>query len=129
MRLVERNNHDPFGTPPEFYYTLAYCLRRAGDTAGAAEVMKNARAAAGKVDRFPYRQESEAPLAEAVQLDPRDTVARYALACLLYYRERPAEAIRHWEAAVETNPADLSSRRALGLAYAEQGALKAGKSR
>lgn len=129
MRLVERNNHDPFGTPPEFYYTLAYCLRRAGDTAGAAEVIKTARAAAGNVDRFPYRQESEAPLAEAVQLDPRDTVARYALACLLYYRERPAEAIRHWEAAVEANPADLSSRRALGLAYAEQGALKAGKSR
>jgi tetratricopeptide (TPR) repeat protein len=73
------------------------------------------------VDRFPYREESEAPLAEAVQIDPKDSVARFNLACLLYYRERPEEAIQQWEAAIGAHPDDFSSRRALGLAYAEQG--------
>ena len=121
LRLVEQNNQDPWGTPPEFYYTLAYCLKHQGDTMEVPAYLKKARAAAGKVDRFPYREESEAPLAEAVAADPGDYVARYNLACLLYFRQRPAEAIRQWEAAVEANPADFSSRRALGLAYAEQG--------
>ncbi|MGE5645302.1 MAG: DUF5107 domain-containing protein [Acidobacteriota bacterium] len=122
LRMVEQNNKDPWGTPPEFYYTLASCLKHAGDTALVPEYLKKARAAAANIDRFPYREESEAPLAEAVQADPKDAVARYALACLLYFRGRPAEAIRQWEAAVDANPSDFHSRRALGLAYAEQGA-------
>ena len=121
LRLVEKNNRDPWGTPPEFYYTLAFCQRRSGRAAEASESLQKARAAAGKVDRFPYRQESEAPLAEAVQIDPKDNVARFSLACLLYYRERPEEAIHQWEAAIEAHPDDFSSLRALGLAYAEQG--------
>lgn len=121
LRMVEQNNQDLWGTPPEFYYTLAYCLKRQGDGAQVAEYLKKARAAAGNVDRFPYRAESEAPLAEAIQAEPKDAVARFNLACLLYSREQPAEAIRQWEAAVEANPSDFSSRRALGLAYAEQG--------
>jgi tetratricopeptide (TPR) repeat protein len=121
LRMVEQNNKDPWGTPPLFYYTLASCLKHGGDAAQVPEYLKKARAAAGRVDRFPYREESEAPLAEAVQADPRDSVARFNLACLLYYRERPADAIRQWEAAVKANPADFESRRALGLAYAEQG--------
>ena len=100
LRLVEENNHDPWGTPPEFYYTLAYCQRRAGHIEAADESLTKARAAAGKVDRFPYREESEAPLAEAVQINPHDAVARFLLGCLLYYRDRPKEAIRQWETAV-----------------------------
>jgi tetratricopeptide (TPR) repeat protein len=121
LRLVEESNHDPWGTPPEFYYTLAWVERRNGDSQAADQSLKKARAAAGKIDRFPYREESEEPLAEAIRIDPRDGVARFALACLLYHRERPREAISQWEATVELNPADFSSRRALGLAYAEQG--------
>jgi tetratricopeptide (TPR) repeat protein len=119
--MVEQSNHDPWGTPSEFYYTLAYYLKHKGDAAQVPEYLKKARAAAGNVDRFPYREESEAPLAEAVHADPKDAVARFNLGCLLYYRDRQAEAIRQWEAAVEANPADFGSRRALGLAYAEQG--------
>jgi tetratricopeptide (TPR) repeat protein len=122
LELVERENHDPWGTPPEFYYTLAYCQRRAGNAAAADASLVKARAAAANIDRFPYREESEEPLAEAVRLDPRDRVARFALACLLYSSERPKEAIEQWQAAVEASPADFSSRRALGLALAEQGA-------
>lgn len=121
LQLVDENNHDPWGTPPEFYYTLAYCQRRAGDAASANRSLQKARSAAGTVDRFPYREESEAPLAEAIQIDPADSAARFALGCLLYYCQRPKEAIRQWEAAVETDPANFSLRRALGLAYSEQG--------
>jgi tetratricopeptide (TPR) repeat protein len=121
LELVEKKNRDPWGTTPEYYYTLAFCQRRSGSAEAAAESLRRARAAAGIVDRFPYREESEAPLAEAVQIDPGDNVARFSLACLLYYRERPEEAIHQWEAAIDAQPDDFSSRRALGLAYAEQG--------
>jgi tetratricopeptide (TPR) repeat protein len=122
LRLVQENNGDPWGTPPEFYYTLAYCQRRAGDVAAADASLKLARSAAGKIDRFPYRPESEAPLAEAVKLNPKDGVAQSSLACLLYFLGRPAEAIEHWKAALAANPADFSAHRSLGLAYDEQGA-------
>jgi tetratricopeptide (TPR) repeat protein len=121
LQLVQDRNADPWGTPPIYYYTLAYCQRRAGAASRAGESLKKAQAAARNVDRFPYREESEAPLREAVEQNPRDTVARFALACLLYYRGKSAEAIREWEASVAGNPSDFSARRALGLAYAEQG--------
>ncbi len=125
LELAGQNNRDPWGTTPIFYYTLAYCERRAGNGAGdkalADQALKDARAAAGRVDRFPYREESEAPLREAVRLDPSDAVARYNLACLLYFRGQQQDAIRQWEAAVEIDPENFSIRRALGLAYAEQG--------
>ncbi len=121
LRLVEDNNSDPWGTPPVFYYTLAYCERRAGDAAAADADLKKAQAAASNIDRFPYRRETEAPLAEAVRLNPSDEVARYALGCLLYYEDRPKDAIAEWEAAARIDDKNFSVHRALGLAYAEQG--------
>jgi tetratricopeptide (TPR) repeat protein len=121
LQLVGEKNRDPWGVTPVFYYTLAYCQRRAGDSGMADQSLANARSAAGKVDRFPYREETEAPLEEAVHLNPEDGTARFDLACLLYFRGRPKAAIAQWEAAVKINPRDFSSRRALGLAYAEQG--------
>ena len=121
LELVQRNNRDPWGTSPEFYYTLAFCERLAGSATEANETRKKAQAAAANVDRFPYREESEAPLREAVELNPKDTVARFNLACLLYFRGKPAEAIRQWEAEVALNVGDFPAHRALGLAYAEQG--------
>jgi tetratricopeptide (TPR) repeat protein len=121
LRLVEASNADPFGTPAEFYYSLAYCQRRAGDAGAATASLGKARAAAGKIDRFPFRPESEAPLLEAVKLAPGDGVAQYSLACLLYFLGRPAEAVEHWKAALAANSSDFSSHRALGLAYAERG--------
>ena len=89
----------------------------------AAEYRKKAQAAAANIERFPYRAESEAPLADAVKQDPNDTVARFNLACLLYYRGHHAEAMEQWQAINQINPADFSARRALGLAYQEQGQL------
>ncbi len=121
LELVEQHNQDPWGTTPEFYYNLAYDQRRAGDPSNAEASLKKARASAGKVDRFPYREASELPLAEAVQLDPNDVTARFELGCLLYFRGKPEEAIRQWEAAQAIDPQNFSVRRALGLAYAERG--------
>jgi tetratricopeptide (TPR) repeat protein len=121
LRLVEKNNRDPWGTPAEFHYILAHCLSKSGAGQEAAASLEKARASAGNVDRFPYREDSEPALTFAVETDPRDAVARFYLACLQYHLERPEDAIRNWEAAVAASPNDFRSRRALGLAYAEQG--------
>jgi tetratricopeptide (TPR) repeat protein/DUF971 family protein len=126
LTMVEPpQNKDPWGTPPIYYYALAYDSKQAGDTTAAAEYRKKAQAAAGIVERFPYRAEMEAPLADAVKEDPNDTVARFDLACLLYYRGHQAEAIQQWEAINQINPSDFAARRALGLAYVEEGKLEA----
>ncbi|MGO8718552.1 MAG: DUF5107 domain-containing protein [Acidobacteriaceae bacterium] len=126
LKLVEPpHNKDPWGTPPIYYYALAYDLKKAGNTQAAAEYRKKAQAAAGIVERFPYRAEMEAPLADAAQDNPNDTVARFDLACLLYYRGHQDEATRQWEAINQINPSDFSARRALGLAYEEEGRLEA----
>ncbi|HEY3440753.1 MAG TPA: DUF5107 domain-containing protein [Paludibaculum sp.] len=121
LRLVEADNRDPWATSPEYFYTLAYCLKRAGDPAAATAALGKARATAGSVDRFPYRDGAEAVLRDAVSADGNDGVARYLLGCLLYFRDRRAEAVAQWEAGVAARPADFSLRRALGLAFAEQG--------
>ena len=55
LQIVDENSHDPWGTTPVFYYTLAYCQRRAGDTAAADMSLAKARGATGKVDRFPVQ--------------------------------------------------------------------------
>lgn len=125
LKMVEPpHNRDPWGTPPIYYYTLAYDVKQAGDSQAAAEYRKKAQAAAGIVERFPYRAETEAPLADAVKDNPNDTVARFDLACLLYYRGRYTEAIEQWEAINRINSSDFAARRALGLAYQEQGQLE-----
>jgi len=66
------------GTSPLFYYTLAYYLEQQGKPRRRG-VEKKAQGAAGIVDRFPYRRESEAPLRDAVRADPNDVVARFNL--------------------------------------------------
>ncbi len=126
LKMVEPpHNKDPWGTPPIYYYALAYDVKQSGDTTAASEYRKKAQAAAGIVERFPYRAEMEAPLADAVKDNPNDTVARFDLACLLYYRGHQAEAIQQWQAINQMNPSDFGARRALGLAYEEDGKLEA----
>ena len=125
LKMVEPpRNKDTWGTPPLYYFTLAYAVKQAGDARAAAEFRKKAQAAAGTVERFAYRAESEAPLADAVKEDPQDVQARFDLGCLLYYRGRKTEAIAQWEAINEVNAADFGARRALGLAYEEAGQLE-----
>lgn len=121
LQLVGDNDKDLWGTTPEFYYTLAYCDRRAGKTQEAEKALSSAQQAKGNVDRFPYREESAAVFEEAVDLNSNDATARINLANLLYYRNQPQEAIRQWEAASAFSPGNFSLKRSLGLAYAEQG--------
>ncbi|MES2222626.1 MAG: DUF5107 domain-containing protein [Acidobacteriota bacterium] len=126
LQMVEPPyNKDPWGTPPIYYYALAYDLKKSGDTSAAAASRKKAQAAAGTVERFPYRAEMEPALADAVKDNPNDTVARFDLGCLLYYRGHQAEAIQQWQAINQINPSDFAARRALGLAYEEDGKLEA----
>jgi tetratricopeptide (TPR) repeat protein/DUF971 family protein len=126
LKMVEPpHNKDPWGTPPIYYYALAYDLKQTGETSAAAAARKKAQAAAGIVERFPYRAEMEAPLADAVKDDANDTVAQFDLACLLYYRGHKTEAIQQWQAINQINPSDFAARRALGLAYEQDGKLEA----
>lgn len=125
LKMVEPpRDKDTWGTPPLYYYTLAYAVKQAGDAQAAGEHRKKAQAAAGVVERFAYRAESEAPLADAVKENPKDTQARFDLGCLLYYRGRKTEAIEQWEAINQVNAADFGARRSLGLAYEEDGQLE-----
>jgi tetratricopeptide (TPR) repeat protein len=125
LKMVEPpHNKDTWGTPPLYYYTLAYAVKQTGDARAAAEYRKEAQAAAGTVERFAYRAESEAPLADAVKDDAKDTQARFDLGCLLYYRGRKLEAIEQWEAINQVDAEDFGARRALGLAYEEAGQLE-----
>ena len=104
LKMVEPPyNKDPWGTSPVYYYTLAYALKQAGDLNGATENRKKAQAAAGIVERFPYRRETAAPLEDAVKDNPSDTVARFNLACLFYYRGQKAKAIEQWQAILKPN--------------------------
>ncbi|MGH9616059.1 MAG: DUF5107 domain-containing protein, partial [Acidobacteriaceae bacterium] len=119
------NNKDPWGTPPIYYYALAYDVKQAGDAQAAAEYRKKAQGAAGIVERFPYRVQMEAPLTDAIKDNPNDTTARFDLACLLYYRGHQASAIEQWEAINRIDPSNFSARRSLGLAYEEAGKLDA----
>ncbi|MGH9617850.1 MAG: DUF5107 domain-containing protein, partial [Acidobacteriaceae bacterium] len=121
--VLPPHNKDPWGTPPIYYYALAYDVKQAGDSNAAAEYRKKAQAASGIVERFPYRAEMEAPLADAVKDNPNDIEARFDLACLQYYRGDDAAAIEQWQAVNRINPSDFAARRALGLAYEEQGQL------
>jgi len=121
LRMVELDSKEVWGTSPLFYYTSAYYLNQSGEASSAAGYRKKAQEAARIVDRFPYRRESEAPLAEAVKADAEDVVARFNLGCLLYFLERPDEAIAQWQSAIAIDPGNFSARRALGMAYAAQG--------
>ncbi|MEA2062806.1 MAG: DUF5107 domain-containing protein, partial [Gemmatimonadota bacterium] len=121
MRIVEQDNHDVYGTPPIFYYSMAGYLRAAGHPEQAADYCQRARSARGNVDRYPFRPASVRPLIEALVSDPSDEVAHFNLGCLLYHLGRHQKAISHWEKAVELVPGDFSLRRALGMAYAENG--------
>ena len=121
LRMVEKENKDPWGTSPLFYYTLAYYLEQQGEAAPAAELRKKAQSAAGVIDRFPFRRESEAPLRDAIRMDANDVVARFNLGCLLYFLERPDEAIGEWQAVVAQDQKNFSAHRTLGLAEAAEG--------
>ncbi len=122
LKMIEPPyNKDPWGISPVYYYTLAYAQKQTGDVNGAAESRKKARAAHNVVERFPYRSQTQAPLEDAVKSAPSDTVARFNLACLLYFRGHRQQAMDQWQQVVQQDPSNFGSRRALGLAYEAEG--------
>lgn len=121
LTLVEKNNQDPYGTPPIFYYTKAYCLKVLGRLGQAAGYYRKGRNSIGNLDRLPFRPESVEPLAQALVFDPGDPTARFHLGCLLYHLGRREEAIYHWERGAQAAPDMFSLRRTLGIAYYENG--------
>lgn len=122
--VLPPHNQDPWGISPVYYYTLAYAQKQAGEIAAAAASRKQARAAGNVVERFPYRAETVAPLVDAVQQDPNDTVARFNLGCLYYFLGKQDAAIEQWRQTAQIDPANFSARRALGLAYQTQSKLE-----
>ncbi len=123
LKMEDGRNSDPFGTSAVFFYTLAFDQKNAGDATAAAGSLARARSTSSIVDRFPYLPSSEAPLQAAVTADPKDTLARFDLGCLLYYLGRQDEALKQWEAAEATDPKEFKLERVLGLADAERGNL------
>ncbi len=121
LKLAEAKNKDPWGTPPLFDYILAYCLQQSGNTSEADRYLAKAHTHANNVDRFPYRESSLAALQWAIARNPQDGLALYLQGALDYYLKRYGEAITSWERSVRAQPENFHSRRALGLAYAEQG--------
>jgi len=121
LRMVEKENKDPWGTSSLYYYTQAYYLKQAGDGVASTEYLQKAQAAKNIIDRFPARRESEAPLKFAIAQNAKDAVARFNLGCLLYFLQRTDEAMSEWKSAIEIDPKDFSARRELGLALADLG--------
>lgn len=106
---------DDAALPMRPYY-LATLLRRLG-RAGDERI---ARARAAKATRdylFPSRLEDLLVLEEAIDLNPKDARAAYALGNLLYDRRRHLEAIAQWEASARIDPGFATVHRNLGIAY------------
>jgi len=76
------------------------------------------RASRGTPDYFfPDRLEEMLVLEKALEINPKDARAAYALGNLLYDRRRHREAIAHWEQSVATEPSFSVAWRNLGIAY------------
>ncbi len=121
LELARDGKGEVWGTPPIYYYTIASCYKALGQFKKAGEYFAQGRRAGGNLDRFPFRRESLQPLSEAVVNDPTDPVARFQLGCLLYFLERPEQAVFHWEQGVEHSPDSFSLQRSLGMALYESG--------
>jgi tetratricopeptide (TPR) repeat protein len=100
------------------YYYLAFWLEKNGDT-GAAEAWKNAAEADGAYC-FPNSLEDFTVLNRAIQRNESDWRAHYYLGCLLYDKKRYADAAALWEKSITLNPNFPTTRRNLGLYYANK---------
>ncbi|MDR0599483.1 MAG: tetratricopeptide repeat protein, partial [Treponema sp.] len=99
-------------------YYLAFWLEKNGDPA-AAEAWKNAAEADGTWC-FPNSLEDLAVLNRAARNNESDWRARYYLGCLLYDKKRYADAAGAWEKSAALNPNFPTTRRNLGLYYANK---------
>lgn len=121
LGITGYGNADPYGTPAIYHYTVARCLKNLGRMDEATRSYRLGARSGGNIDRFPFRHESIRALSEAVVFDPADMTARFQLGALLYHLGLRDAAIAQWSSALERNQDHFSTRRALGLALAENG--------
>lgn len=97
-------------------YACSDVLRRMGRESESNEAYR--RASRENSDHlFPNRLEELCVLEKALEINPRDARAAYALGNLLYDRRRHKEAIAHWELSVSAEPNFSIAWRNLGIAY------------
>ncbi len=121
MEQVGLEPNDPWGTPAIYYYTRAWLMERTGRPEEAADNRAAGMAAGENIDRFVFRPESEGPLSEALAENQSDSLAAFYLGCLKYHLGKTDQAINTWERLVASAPGSFAGRRALGLAYSENG--------
>ena len=121
LKLVEEKVGDVYGRTPVYEYTIAHVLKKLGRMDEAGEYFAKGAQMSPVSDRYPFRSESLAPLDDAIIYNLNDYNARFLLGCLLYYLDKPKEAIYQWEFAARISPDDFTIHRTLGLAYGENG--------
>jgi tetratricopeptide (TPR) repeat protein len=102
---------------PMLFYDLGFYYDKLGDQNKALQYLQ--KAAVLPADYcFPFRLESIDVLNRAIELQPTDALAHYALGNLLYDWQ-PEKAVEQWNAAVTLNPAFSAALRNLGFGYAQ----------
>jgi tetratricopeptide (TPR) repeat protein len=101
---------------PMLFYTMAYYCQLGGDARGRDLQLR--RASEQDPERcFPNSLRSLIALQAALEHNPRDAVAAYALGNLWYDQRQAPEAIACWELSRRGNPAFPTVHRNLALAY------------
>ena len=104
------------GFSPLLLYTLGYCYEKLGEPAKATHAYASA-ASAPPDYCFPSQLEDLLVLQAVLAWNPNEGRAHYYLGNLLYHSGRTAEAIDHWERAVELDASLATAWRNLGIAY------------
>lgn len=118
-RAIDASDATPGGTEDGLAmlrYHLASVLRRLGETDAADRQLDIA--AEMRRDRcFPSRNEDIATLQDAMDRNPGDALAPFALGNLLYDRRQHDRAMGCWATAASRDPSFATPRRNLGFAF------------
>lgn len=108
------------GTYPMLHYALGYfCETQKNDARAANEYRLGAKGDPAYVS--PHRVEEIAILRDAVEKNPNDGRAFYYLGNVLASKERIAEALEAWRAAVRLDAGNAVAHRNLALAFTKSG--------
>ncbi len=105
---------------PLIYYYLSWFHSESGDESQARDMLSLAKNASLEYC-FPYRQETEIILNNALRMDPQNVAAHYLLGNLLF-DNRPEDAIAAWEkaAAIDNSIPMVWRNLAFGAFYHEK---------
>ena len=114
----------PYASPLVAYWAGHYRLRMGGNREEARAEAKSFFEKADLFDaayNFPFRLEELAIFPEVLEIYPESHTAPPLYGELLYYLERPEEAVAVWERGTQSAPNDARLWRNLGFAYAQSG--------